>query len=132
MRVIPALTSILVFALGARAASAQPAGPERGRADCFLSNTWKNWTVTPEGDTVYLRIHVNDVFRVDLTPGTHATKCAGCFLVNEVRGSNWICSAVDLDLTLANNTGLRKPLIARSLRRLTPAEASELPKALRP
>jgi hypothetical protein len=135
MRLIPSLVATLVFALAASAASAQtaqPAGSERGRADCFLSNTWKNWTVTPEGDTLDLRIHANDVFRVDLTPGTHATKCPNCFLVYQVRGSGWTCSPVDLDLTLANNIGLRKPRIARALRRLTPAEAKQLRSALRP
>ena len=37
--------------------------------------------------------------RVDLTPGSHVYKRADQFLVNRVQGSDWICSAIDLNLT---------------------------------
>jgi hypothetical protein len=65
---------------------------------------------------------------VDLTPGTHARKYGDRFLINQVRGSNWICSPLDLDLTLSDRQGFREPLIARSLRKLTPAEIAAIPR----
>jgi hypothetical protein len=118
------------LALAATAALADKA-PEHGN-NCFLSNNWKNWTASPDGDTLYLRIELNKIYRVDLTPGSHAHKYPGSFLVNQVRGSNWICSPLDLDLTLADDAGMRQPLIARSLRELTPAEIAAIPKKDRP
>jgi hypothetical protein len=121
----------LALALAAGAAHADTPGKASGR-DCFLSNNWRNWTVSPSGDTLYLRVNVNDVFQVDLTPHSNVRKYPGSFLVNRVRGSNWICSALDLDLTLSNSTGMRQPIIARSLRRLTPQEVAALPRRLRP
>lgn len=103
------------------------AAPRKG-SDCFASNTWEGWATTANGDALLLRTTHRDIYRVDLTPGTHASKGADRFLVNRVRGSNWICSALDLDLTLADHTGFRQPLIATSMRKLTPAEVAAIPR----
>jgi hypothetical protein len=59
------------------------------------------------------------------SPGLHN---GDRFLVNRVRGSDWICSPLDLDLTLADHNGYREPLISRSLRKLTPAEVAAIPR----
>jgi hypothetical protein len=48
--------------------------------------------------------------------------------VSRIRGSNWICSPLDLDLTLSDHLGFREPLIARSLRKLTPEEVAAIPR----
>jgi hypothetical protein len=100
--------------------------------DCFLSNNWESWTASPDGDALYLRVGVRDIYRVDLTPGSRARKDPDRFLVNKVRGSSWICSPLDLDLTLSDHHGFRQPLIARSLHKLTPQEVAALPKKQRP
>ena len=42
--------------------------------------------------------------------------------------SNWICSSLDLDLTLSDNLGFRQPLIATSMRKLTPTEIAAIPR----
>jgi hypothetical protein len=65
---------------------------------------------------------------VDLTKGTHVRRDADRFLINRVRGSNWICSPLDLDLTLSDHHGFQEPLIARALRKLTPEEVAAIPK----
>ena len=124
-RLIPAVAA-LGLALCATAALADK--PAEHTNNCFLSNNWKGWTASPDGDTLYLRIEINNIYRVDLTPGSHAHKYPGSFLVNRVRGSSWICSPLDLDLTLADDAGMRQPLIVRSLRKLTPAEIAAIPK----
>ena len=112
----------------ALAASAGAAENPKSKESCFLSNSWDGWTAPGDGDFLYLRVKPNDIYRVDLTPGTHARKDPDRFLVNQVRGSNWICSPLDLDLTLSDQTGFREPLIARSLRKLTPAEVAAIPR----
>lgn len=122
-----ALVALLALGLAAGAAQAATEAPSRS---CFLSNDWKGWSApaSGKGDVLYLRVRNNDLYRVDLTPGSHARKGGGMFLVNQVRGSNWICSAVDLDLTLSDDLGFRQPLIARSMRKLTPEEVAAIPR----
>ena len=95
---------------------------------CFQTRDWDGWTAPGDGDFLYLRVKPNDIYRVDLTPGSHVRKEPDRFLVNRVRGSSWICSALDLDLTMSDQNGFREPLIARSLRKLTPAEVAAIPR----
>ena len=130
-----------LIAIGAAAAalaftSAAQASPESKPATkgsgCFASNQWKSWTAGPGGDTLYLRVNLKDVYQVDLTKGSRARKSPGYFLVNQVRGSNWICSALDLDLTISDDLGFRQPLIARSMRKLSPEEVAAIPRKFQP
>ena len=117
----------LLAAAGATAATAAAPDKAPDRA-CFASNSWRGWTAPGDGDFLYLRINLHDIYRVDLTPGTRVRKGADNFLVSEIRGSNWICTPLDLDLTLADHNGFRQPLIARALRKLTPAEVAAIPR----
>jgi hypothetical protein len=122
---------MLALAASAAQADTKPdAKPANSR--CFATNSWRSWTANKAGDALFLRMDNNDVYRVDLTPGSHARKYPGTFLVNRVRGSNWICSHLDLDLTLADDIGVRQPLIAQSMRLLTPAEVAAIPPKERP
>jgi hypothetical protein len=118
---------VLALAAGAAQADTKPANSR-----CFATNSWRGWTANKAGDALFLRMDNNDVYRVDLIPGSHARKYPGTFLVNQVRGSNWICSHLDLDLTLADDIGVRQPLIARSMRLMSPAEVAALPPKERP
>lgn len=128
----------LAAALGALAlapAAAQAAAgtsPDAPKRSCFASNTWDGWNVAETGDALYLKVGLNDVYRVELTPGSKVRKYPGNFLVNQVRGSSWICSALDLDLSISDNNGFKQPLIAQSMRRLSKAEADAIPKKFRP
>ena len=126
IRIMAVLATLAVAPL-AQAAPEAPA-KSKGGNNCFASNNWNGWTVAPGGDALYLRVNLRDYYRVDLTPGTRARKGANEFLVNEVRGSNWICSHLDLDLMISDNLGFRQPLIATSLRKLTPEEVAAIPK----
>jgi hypothetical protein len=116
----------------ASATAPAPAAAPALNRNCFLSNQWRNWTTSPEGDALFLRVDSSRVFRVDLTPGTRAIRSGGSFLVNRVSGSNWICTALDLNLTLSDTHGMRRPLIATSLRQLTPEEIRAIPRGFRP
>lgn len=115
----------------AHASTETPAATKPGNS-CFLSSSWQNWTTTADGDALYLRVNINDIYRVDLTPGTHARRYADQFLVNTVRGSSWICSPLDLDLMISDHQGFRQPLIARGLRKLSAAEIAAIPRKERP
>ncbi len=125
-RLNPIPMALAAAMLVATAAGAAPDQPRRNA--CFASNTWQGWSAPGNGDVLYLRVGLRDIYRVELTPGTHVRKDGDRFLVNRVRGSNWICSPLDLDLTLSDHQGFREPLIARSLRKLTPAEVAAIPR----
>jgi hypothetical protein len=116
------------LALTLAATTARAASPE-AHQNCFpAGSAWQSWSAPGDGDVLLLRVHINDIYRVDLTPGSRVYKSPGYFLVNRVRGSGWICSAIDLDLTLASDYGFRKPLIAVSMRKLTPTEVAAIPR----
>jgi hypothetical protein len=129
MRLLFAIAALSLFAAGpANAADDQTAA----NRDCFISSNWHGWSAVDEGDALYLRVNVNDVYRVELTPGSHVRERAGRFLVSEVRGSNYICSAIDLDLQLADEFGFSRPLFPRSLRKLTAEEVAAIAPEDRP
>jgi hypothetical protein len=109
-------------------AHASTEAPATSKNNCFLSSSWNGWNTTADGDALYLRINLKDVYRVELTPGTHARRYADQFLVNTVRGSSWICSPLDLDLAISDHHGFRQPLIVRGLRKLSAAEIAAIPK----
>jgi hypothetical protein len=118
-----ALVAAMLAATGANAAAAPPSG-----RDCFRSGDWDGWSAPGDGDVLYLRVNRHDVYRVDLTPGSHVRKDPDRFLINQVRGSNWICSPLDLDLSVSDHQGFRVGLIARSIRKLAPAEVAAIPR----
>ena len=128
---------ICILAFGAlqlaatAAAAAAPAAP-KPRLDCFLSTQWRGWSSVGDGDVLYFRVQINEVYRVELIPGSRVRKLGDTFLVNEVRGSAWICRPVDLQLTLSDTHGFRRPVLVRSLRKLTPEEVAAIPKKDRP
>jgi hypothetical protein len=128
MRLLFAVAALSLFA--AAPANATPDEPTE-RA-CFASSNWSGWSAVDDGDALYLRVSNNDIYRVELTPGSHVRERAGQFLVSEVRGSNYICSALDLDLKLADQFGFRRPLFPQSLRRLTAEEVAAIPREDRP
>ena len=126
-KVVKAGLMAACFAAAAGAAQAKPTG----QSNCFFSNQWRGWS-TPGPDIIYINVGPKKVYRIDLTPGSGTLKSPGYFLVSQVRGSNSICSALDLDLAVSDGRGYYLPLIARSLTRLTPEEVAAIPPKYRP
>jgi len=122
---IAGLALVILPAIGA---NAEPKSDTQSNRACFLSTQWQGWSAPGDGDVLYLRILMHDVWEVQLTPGSRVRRYPDYFLVNQVRGSPWICTPLDLDLTLSDRNGYRQPLIARSLRRLTPEEIAAIPR----
>jgi hypothetical protein len=122
LKVIPLA---LAATLAAAAANAAPGSDAHGA--CFASRNWDGWSASSDGDTLYLRVDRHDIYRVDLTKGSHVRKDADRFLINRLRGSDWICSPLDLQLSLSDHQGFREPLIARAMRKLSPEEVAAIP-----
>ena len=126
-----ALASGLAAALALSASAALAAPEPQPARSCFFVNQWSGWSA-PDGDTLYLRVGPRSIYRVELTPGSRARKHPDQHLVNRVRGPSTICSHLDLQLSLSDSRGFERPLIARSLAKLTPAEAAAIPRKHRP
>jgi len=123
------------------------AATDNPRTPCFYITQWQGWKA-PDANTIYLGVNMHDVYRVDLSAGSPQLLWPDAHLISEVRGSNSICSAIDLQLSVAENNGsgangfglrgigagagFRVPLIARKLTKLTPAEIAAIPKKYRP
>jgi hypothetical protein len=99
---------------------------------CFLSSDWNGWK-SPDPKTIYLRVGVNRIFRLDLANPSYSLSDPSVHLVSEVRGSSWICSPLDLQLKVSDTQGvLREPLFVKNITELTPAEAKAIPAKYRP
>jgi hypothetical protein len=112
------------------AASAESPAPARA-SKCFFTTQWRGWS-SPAPGVIYLDVGAHKVYRVDVAGGGSHLKRAGYFLVSNVRGSSSICSALDLDLAVADNHGYYLPLIPQKLTLLTPEEVAAIPRKDRP
>ena len=129
----PVVAAVALMSLGACVGNAPPPplGTRLASGDCFSSTQWRGWS-SPTPDVIYLRVRTNDIYRLDLLPGGSPIDTGGQFIISEVRGSNRICSANDLQLWIADSVGFRTPLFPRAIRKLTPEEVAALPPDHRP
>ncbi len=109
------------------AAPAASAKDASGRTSCFFSTEWRGWS-SPSPNVIYLDVGRHRVYRVDVLGGGSRLKSGGNYLVSQLRGSNSICSHLDLDLAVADTNGFQMPLIAQKLTLLTPEEVAAIPR----
>jgi hypothetical protein len=114
------------------ATSAAAADKPTTTNSCFSTRNWGGWSAPDNGDILYLKVNSRDVYQLDLTPGSHIRQFPDRFLINRVRGSDWVCSPIDLDLTLSDHDGFREPIFITAMRKLTPDEIAAIPKKDRP
>ncbi|MDB5458596.1 MAG: hypothetical protein JWO72_337 [Caulobacteraceae bacterium] len=121
-----ALAAVLAGLAGA--ASAAPTEPKHAQASCFRSADWAGWHA-PDDKTLYLRVNLHDIYRVDLSYGSSMLKWPDSHLVSVMHGSDYICSPLDLQLSVAQNGGgMRDYLMAKSITKLTPDQVAAIPK----
>ncbi len=107
------------------------AATDNPRTPCFYITQWQGWKA-PDPNTIYLGVNLHEVYRADLSAGSPQLLWPDAHLVSQVRGSDSICSAIDLQLAVADTNGFRQPLIVRKLTKLTPEEVAAIPKRYRP
>jgi hypothetical protein len=116
-----------VISSAAPALSAEPAGAAASTGPrCFFINQWKGWK-SPSPDVLYLGVTPNAVYKVTLSVGSPSLGSPVEHLISRARGNSSICTSLDLDLALSNGHGIEQPLVATSIRRLTPAEVAAIP-----
>jgi len=115
------------------AARAEEASAPAKHQSCFSLRDWHGWTA--EGDeTLYFKIRMHDVYRIDLASKESFLNAPGMHLVTKSYGDDLICNPIDLDLKIADNFGPQFPtrLFIKSITKLTPEEIAALPEKDRP
>jgi hypothetical protein len=93
---------------------------------------WESWK-SPAPDVIFIRVSLNQVYRLDLSAGSPMLQDPDVHLVNKMYGSDWVCTPLDLQLWVSEDLGgMREGLIVKSIRRLTPAEIAAIPPKYRP
>ena len=120
---IAAAAAVLGLAGAAHAADAPAKTPAPA---CFFSSNWDGWR-SPDEKTIYFRVNVRDIYKVDLSFGSSLLMWPDSHLISRIRGTNEICQPIDLDLAVAQD-GIRDPLFVKAITKLTPEQIAAIPK----
>jgi hypothetical protein len=126
----------LAIALAAAALAAGSGSAASAADQCFRAHDIQNHTKVDD-HTLYLRVSINDIYRVEMKGGCLAGMTPSDPLVLKSHGgSDLICHPLDLDVGVRNggfqNGGITTPCIVGKISKLSKAEASALPKGLKP
>ena len=126
------LSAILLTGLAGGALIAAPAA-NADPAQCFYSHDWDGWKATPDSRTIFIKVGVNKIYRIDLARECPNLQAPHAQLRTDTPGNSAICTALDLNLQVADGLGGSKvSCIPSHITRLSPEEAAALPKNLRP
>jgi hypothetical protein len=122
------VTLLLAFGLSA---SAQPPS-QAPKMSCFQINDWSGWKLTPDAKSMYIRVNVSRIYRLDFGAACNAAGFGNPHLITKTRGSASICSPLDLDLQVSQGRGMSVGCIVSNISQLSSEEAAALPRSLRP
>ncbi len=128
--IFAAFLGFLVVTPPALADASSPAPPKAPQ--CFQVSNFENWKAG-DAKTIYIRVNLHQYYRLDLASTCPALLWPGAYLVTEWHGSSSVCTALDWDLTVAQNPGgISSPCIVKTMTPLTAEEAAAIPKASKP
>lgn len=116
--------------LGLSAAYAQHPGEDM--TQCFFAHDWDGWKATPDNKTIYIRVGMNRIWRLDLAYACPALSIPNARLITDERGSASICTALDLNLKVEDADGFPQGCNVSHIAPLSRDEAAALPRSLRP
>jgi hypothetical protein len=138
MRKLIATTAVLVAALGMSApptAALAASDPNAKPPQCFESHNWDGgWTASNDAKTMYIKVLMHDVYRVDLVGACPELGYPGARIITVFRGPTQVCSAVDLDMKVSDGGpgAIAAPCLVDRITPMSPAEVKDLPAKLRP
>lgn len=127
-------TAAIVLVAGSFvAATAQP-GPQAAPAPqrCFHDIDFESWKA-PDPQTMYVRVRGKRYFLVTLANKCEDLMVPEAHLITLFHGSDLVCSPVDWDLKVAPDVNaIPEPCIVKSMRELSPAEVTAIPRPYKP
>lgn len=119
----------MIAVLAAGAVQAQP--PARaGGSQCFVRRNINGFSA-PNDSTVYIRVGVSDVWRLDLMTDCTGLSFHNAFGLEARPATAWICSPLDATV-IVRQTGISQRCPVSAMHKLTPDEIAALPKRDRP
>jgi hypothetical protein len=111
-------------------AAAASAAPATGRNQCFVRRNINGFSA-PNDRTVYIRVGVSDVWRLDLMTDCTGLSFRQAFGLEDRPASAWICSPLDATV-IVRQTGISQRCPVSAMHKLTRDEIAALPKRDRP
>jgi len=107
--------------------NAQPAAADSGHGNqCFYTRNINGFQA-PDDRTVYIRVGVNDIYRLSLMVGCTGLTFRQGIGLESTPGDPWICSPIQATVVY-RDTGIRNRCPVSDIHKLTPAEIAALPK----
>ncbi len=106
------------------------AAARKGAGQCFYARNISSFSAAGR-ETVNLRVGVNDYYQIKLL-GTCQDIDWTQRIGLESRGSDWICSGLDVTVIVPSSTLGTQRCAATSITKLTPEEVKALPKKEKP
>lgn len=127
---------VLALTAATTAAGAQPApsstSPASSPNQCFYINQFQSWRA-PDPKTIFIRVNLSKYYRLDLAGECPALMWPQSHLVTKTRGPDTVCSAIDWDLSVAQDPhGIPEPCIVKTMTLLTPDQVAAIPKKFKP
>jgi Family of unknown function (DUF6491) len=124
--------SAVLFGYQSAVADTAPPPPPGTPPQCFFVRNFQSWKA-PDVKTIYIRVNVNQFYRLDLASSCSGLRYPGAHLITEWRGSSSVCQGIDWDLRVAQSyPSGRQACIVKTQTPLTPAEAAAIPRKFRP
>ena len=128
----PGAAVLLAAAVLAMTTAPVAAEPARPAGQCFSTTEMGNWRAA-DASTLYIRVHLNKIYRLDLKGRCSFLTAPGARLITTFRGSNLVCSPLDWDLKVSSGIGGSvEPCIVKTMTPLSPEEIAALPKKAMP
>jgi len=130
---VAAMGMIGITGVVASRGQAQPAPTAAAKPEnqCFYSRNINGFNA-PDDRTLYIRVGVNEVYRLDLMNDCNGlTFRQDIALSDEPAGDAFICSPIQATVTY-REAGIRERCPVTAMHRLTPAEIAAVPKKFLP
>ena len=112
--------------LSAPVVSAQPAAGSSHGNQCFLRSNINGFQA-PDDRTVYIRVGVNDIYRLSLMVDCTSLSFRQGIGLESTPGDPWICSPIQATVVY-RDVGIRNRCPVSDIHKLTPDEIAALPK----
>jgi hypothetical protein len=107
--------------------------PALAQSKCFSMRDFSGWRA-PDDKTIYVRALASQYYRLDLSTECPMLTSPGVHLITKTRGSDQVCSGVDWDLAVSQDTigHIASHCIVKTMTPLTKEEADAIPKKYKP
>ena len=123
------VSALFLTAFAGASAQPAPSAPKKPAQACFYARNVSSWAAT-DRHTINMRVNVHDYYQLKLL-GDCADIDFSQRIGLESRGSDWICSGLDVTVIAPSPIGPQR-CAATGLRKLSPEEVAALPPKQKP